>query len=49
MIGFYSNDRFGLKLLNGGHLLALLHKNGKDAHINIEEAKRINEDQKLEE
>ena len=38
-----------LKLLNGGHLLALLHKNGKNAHINIEEAKRINEDQKLEE
>lgn len=30
-----------LKLLNGGHLLALLHKNGKNAHINIEEAKKI--------
>lgn len=35
-----------LKLLNGGHLLALLHKNGRNAHINIEEAKRINENQK---
>ena len=33
-----------LKLLNGGHLLALLHKNGKTAHINIEEAKKINEE-----
>ena len=32
-----------LKLLNGGHLLALLHKNGRTAHINIEEAKKINE------
>lgn len=32
-----------LKLLNGGHLLALLHKNGRKAHINIEEAKKINE------
>ncbi len=32
-----------LKLLNGGHLLALLHKNGRNAHINIEEAKKINE------
>ena len=30
-----------LKLLNGGHLLALLHKNGRNAHINIEEAKKI--------
>ena len=30
-----------LKLLNGGHLLALLHKNGRTAHINIEEAKKI--------
>jgi hypothetical protein len=30
-----------LKLLNGGHLLALLHKNGRKAHINIEEAKKI--------
>ena len=29
-----------LKLLNGGHLLALLHKNGRNAHINIEEAKK---------
>ena len=29
-----------LKLLNGGHLLALLHKNGRKAHINIEEAKK---------
>lgn len=32
-----------LKLLNGGHLLALLHKNGRTAHINIEEAKKINQ------
>lgn len=32
-----------LKLLNGGHLLALLYKNGRTAHINIEEAKKINE------
>ena len=32
-----------LKLLNGGHLLALLHKNGRSAHINIEEAKTIND------
>ena len=32
-----------LKLLNGGHLLALLHKNGRTAHINIEAAKKINE------
>ena len=32
-----------LKLLNGGHLLALLHKNGRSAHINIEEAKKIND------
>lgn len=30
-----------LKLLNGGHLLALLHKNGRTAHINIEEAKKM--------
>lgn len=30
-----------LKLLNGGHLLALLHKNGRNAHINIEEAKKL--------
>lgn len=35
-----------LKLLNGGHLLALLHKNGRNAHIDIEEAKRINEGNK---
>lgn len=28
-----------LKLLNGGHLLSLLHKNGRKAHINIEEAR----------
>ena len=28
-----------LKLLNGGHLLALLHKNGKEGYINIKEAK----------
>ena len=28
-----------LKLLNGGHLLALLHKNGKAGYINIKEAK----------
>lgn len=32
-----------LKLLNGGHLLALLLKNGRKAHINIEEAKRLNQ------
>ena len=31
-----------LKLLNGGHLLALLHKNGKEGYINIQEAKEIN-------
>lgn len=30
-----------LKLLNGGHLLALLHKNGKAGYINIQEAKEI--------
>ena len=30
-----------LKLLNGGHLLALLHKNGKEGYINIQEAKEI--------
>lgn len=30
-----------LKLLNGGHLLALLHKNGKKGYINIQEAKKI--------
>lgn len=35
-----------LKLLNGGHLLALLQKNGRKAHINIEEAKKINEGNK---
>lgn len=28
-----------LKLLNGGHLLALLHKNGRKGYINIQEAK----------
>ena len=28
-----------LKLLNGGHLLALLHKNGKEGYIDIQEAK----------
>ncbi len=28
-----------LKLLNGGHLLALLQKNGKEGYINIQEAK----------
>lgn len=28
-----------LKLLNGGHLLALLYKNGKEGYINIQEAK----------
>lgn len=32
-----------LKLLNGGHLLALLLKNGRKAHINIEEAKKLNQ------
>lgn len=30
-----------IKLLNGGHLLALLNKHGKQAYINIEEAKKI--------
>ncbi len=30
-----------LKLLNGGHLLALLQRNGRKAHIDIEEAKKI--------
>ena len=30
-----------LKLLNGGHLLALLLKNGRNAYINIEEAKKL--------
>lgn len=30
-----------LKLLNGGHLLALLQKNGRKAHIDINEAKKI--------
>lgn len=30
-----------LKLLNGGHLLALLHKNGRSAYINIDEAKKL--------
>ena len=30
-----------LKLLNGGHLLALLQKNGRKAHIDIDEAKKI--------
>lgn len=33
-----------LKLLNGGHLLALLHKNGKEGYINIQEAKRMKEE-----
>lgn len=32
-----------LKLLNGGHLLALLLKNGRNAYINIEEAKKLNQ------
>jgi HJR/Mrr/RecB family endonuclease len=30
-----------IKLLNGGHLLTLLHKHGYDARINIEEAKEM--------
>lgn len=30
-----------ITLLNGGHLLYLLEKHGKKAHINIEEAKKI--------
>ena len=30
-----------LKLLNGGHLLGLLEKHGKQAYINIKEAKDI--------
>lgn len=28
-----------LKLLNSGHLLSLLHKHGRSAHINIEDAR----------
>lgn len=28
-----------LKLLNGGHLLAILNKNGRKGYINIQEAK----------
>lgn len=36
-----------LKLLNGGHLLSLLRKNGRNAHINIEEAKKINEGNRI--
>ena len=28
-----------LKLLNGGHLLALLNKNGRKGYINLSEAK----------
>ena len=32
-----------LKLLNGGHLLALLLKNERNAYINIEEAKKLNQ------
>ena len=31
-----------LKLLNGGHLLGLLEKHGRQAYINIKEAKEIN-------
>lgn len=33
-----------LKLLNGGHLLALLHNNGRSAYINIDEAKKLQEE-----
>lgn len=36
-----------LKLLNGGHLLALLRKNGKNAYIDIDEAKKTNESNRL--
>jgi restriction system protein len=42
----YGNDSYEfakdkpLKLLNGAHLLALLHKNGINADINIELAKK---------
>ena len=36
-----------LKLLNGGHLLALLKKNGKNAYIDIDEAKKTNESNRL--
>lgn len=32
-----------LKLLNGGHLLALLTKNGRKGYINLAEAKNLNE------
>lgn len=31
-----------IKLLNGGHLLGLLQKNGKSGYINISEAKELN-------
>lgn len=43
----YGNDSYEfaknkpLKLLNGGHLLGLLEKHGKQAYINIKEAKDI--------
>lgn len=35
-----------IKLLNGGHLLSLLHKHGYDARINIEEAKEMTDVEK---
>ena len=34
-----------LKLLNGGHLLALLNKNGRKGYINLTEAKKITTEQ----
>ncbi len=34
-----------LKLLNGGHLLALLQKNGMKGYINIQEAKELNKEE----
>lgn len=34
-----------LKLLNGGHLLALLNKNGRKGYINLAEAKKVTAEQ----
>lgn len=36
-----------LKLLNGGHLLALLNKNGRKGYINLTEAKNITTEEKI--
>ena len=35
-----------LKLLNGGHLLALLNKNGRKGYINLVEAKQLTTENK---